>query len=181
MKRLLIALAFVLPLALPHTLWAQQLVGFKAEKERVSIDEPVKLVLSFKQQRDLVWCGLRVDFGDGEARDVRVEQNPLTLTKQYHRAGHFMPRAEGKTMLRGLMTALACDGHPQTASVQVEAVVEAPTAPHEPPNAPKPVDTSGSGPSAVPPKGHPDAGQKPIVKPPVPPASAPKDNYLKVF
>jgi hypothetical protein len=180
MKRSLIALAFLLPLAVPHMLWAQQLVGFKAEKERVSIGEPVQLVLSLKQQRDLVWCGLHVDFGDGETRDVRVEQNPLTLTKQYHRAGYFMPKVEPKTLPRGLKTAWACDGNLQTASVQVvDPVAEAqsnaqraapPATEHERPPA---VATASSAASAV--------GPKPIAKPPQAKASAPKDNYLKAF
>ena len=121
MKRTLaifVAVLVSLPALVPRAALAQQLVGLTPEKERVTVNEPLKLVFDFKQ-RDLVWCGLNIDFGDGDVRLIRVEQNPLSLHKVYAAAGRYLVKAQGALMLHGLKTALPCEGNAQSAVVQV--------------------------------------------------------------
>ena len=113
--KLLLSAALAL---LPQWVSAQQLLGVTTQNSRVNVGEPVHLVLDFKAQ-GLIWCGLRVDFGDGEAREIRVEHSPLTLTKQYRAAGRYDFRAEGKFLPRGLKFALPCMGDAQSVSVMV--------------------------------------------------------------
>jgi hypothetical protein len=110
---------------LPALASAQVLVGMSTDKEHVAVEEPFKLIVTLKE-RDTMWCGLRVSFGDGEVRDVRVEQTPLTLVKKYAAPGRYEIRAEGQYLPRGLRTALACQGNLQTGFVDVaDPAVEA--------------------------------------------------------
>jgi len=115
MKRSL-ALALV---CAPHYLLAQQLTGIAASRETVAVMEAVTLSLNMKVTSDLVWCGLHVDFGDGEKRDIRVDENPLLLTKAYARPGSYVVRADGQFVRRGLKSAFACLGNAQTITIVV--------------------------------------------------------------
>lgn len=115
MKRCLaMAVVFV-----PQFLFAQQLTGITANSEAVAVNETVKLSVQLKVARDLVWCGLRVDFGDGETRDIRVEDNPLLLTKAYAAPGNYTVRADGKGIFRGLKSAVPCLGDAQAILIVV--------------------------------------------------------------
>ena len=82
MKRLLLTAG----LALPHLLlFAQAPSGVSLDRDRLLVGETVTVVVNFEAATR--WCGLRVDLGDGDVRDVKVEDFPLTLTKQYASAG----------------------------------------------------------------------------------------------
>ena len=113
--KLLLSAALAL---LPQWVLAQQLLGVTTPNSRVNVGEPVQLVLDFKAT-GLIWCGLRVDFGDGESREIRVERSPLTLTKQYRAAGRYDFRAKGEFLPRGLKSAVPCMGDAQSVSVMV--------------------------------------------------------------
>lgn len=59
-----------------------------------------------------VWCGLRVDFGDGAARELRVGENgaadlQLRIPLRYAAPGEYMIKVSGRMMSRGLRSATA--------------------------------------------------------------------------
>ena len=102
----------------PQLVWAQYLAGMTVNKEKVAIEEPFDLVVSFTD-RGSVYCGLRVNFGDGEVRDVPIDHTPFTLSKKYAAAGRYKIQADGKFLPRGLKTAIGCLGSAQLAFVEV--------------------------------------------------------------
>ena len=113
MKRFLLTAT----LALPHLLFAQAPSGVSLDRDRLLVGETVTVVVNFEAATR--WCGLRVDFGDGDVRDVKVEDFPLTLTKQYPSAGRYVIRAAGRAVPRGLLSVLPCTGRPRTATLEV--------------------------------------------------------------
>lgn len=59
------------------------------------------------------WCGLVVDFGDGEVREIKINPRrlfPLTVEKTYQQPGRYTVRASGKQ----LTSHIACLGSPST-------------------------------------------------------------------
>ena len=113
MKRLLLTAG----LALPHLLFAQAPSGVSLDSDRLLVGETVTVVVNFEAATR--WCGLRVDLGDGDVRDVRVQDFPLTLTKQYASTGRFVIRAAGRALPRGLLSVLRCTGRARTAALEV--------------------------------------------------------------
>ena len=115
MKRLLLTAG----LALPHLLFAQAPSGVSLDRDRLLVGETVTVVVNFEAATR--WCGLRVDLGDGDVRDVKVEDFPLTLTKQYASAGRYVVRATGRAVPRGLLSVLPCTGRARTAVLEVNS------------------------------------------------------------
>ena len=113
MKRFLLTAS----LALPHLLFAQAPSGVSLDRDRLLVGETVTVVVNFEAATR--WCGLRVDLGDGDVRDVKVEDFPLTLTKQYASAGRYVVRAAGRALPRGLLSVLPCTGRARTAALEV--------------------------------------------------------------
>lgn len=70
------------------------------------------------------WCGVRVNFGDGETRDIKIDTNnkqfPLLLEKTYKTAGQFDIKAAGARVT----TRPPCPGS-VSARIQVNAVAVA--------------------------------------------------------
>ena len=116
MKRLLLTAG----LALPHLLFAQAPSGVSLDRDRPLVGETVTVVVNFEAASR--WCGLHVDLGDGDVRDVRVQDFPLTLTKQYASTGRYVIRAAGRALPRGLLSVLPCTGRARTAALEVVEV-----------------------------------------------------------
>jgi hypothetical protein len=105
-------------LALAATLaTAQPRTGVWLERPMAAVDEPLRISVDFGAAEP--WCGLHVDFGDGDARDEIVERFPLAWTKRYARFGRYTVRVEGRSVLRGLQSARACAGAPRAVVVTV--------------------------------------------------------------
>lgn len=114
MKRLLLLCA----IALPALLHAQNVpYGLSVDRDGVQAEQTVQVSVHFGAASR--WCGLRVDLGDGDVRDIVVDTFPLTLAKQYAAAGRYVLRAQGRFVARGLSSALACDGAPRTLTLVV--------------------------------------------------------------
>ena len=114
MKRLLLLCAF----QLSAVLHAQTVpYGLSVDINPVQAEQPVQVAVNFGAASR--WCGLRVDLGDGDVRDIVVENFPLTLTKQYAAAGRYALRAQGRFVARGLSSAFACDGAPRALTLVV--------------------------------------------------------------
>lgn len=57
-------------------------------------------------------CGLEIDWGDGNKTDARigsVEKPPYLFEHRYQNRGNYVLNIQGKTIVRGLNTAFACD------------------------------------------------------------------------
>lgn len=114
MKRL----ACLLGIALPGLLHAQPVpYGLSVDRDNVRIRQPVEVVVNFGAASR--WCGLRVDLGDGDVRDILVDDFPLVLRKQYAAAGRYVVRAEGRFVLRGIQSAPGCVGAARALTVVV--------------------------------------------------------------
>ena len=108
-------------LALAATLaTAQSRTGVWLERPTAAVNEPLRISVDFGAAEP--WCGLHVDFGDGDTRDLVVERFPVAWIKRYARFGRYTVRVEGRTVLRGLQSASACTGAPRTVVVTVNEV-----------------------------------------------------------
>ncbi|MDP9912397.1 hypothetical protein J2W27_004523 [Variovorax boronicumulans] len=109
--------SLVVGLLLPGWLYAQVPYGLSVDHSKVQARQPVKVTVNFEAASR--WCGLRIDLGDGDVRDILVDSFPVTLSKQYNASGRYVLRAEGRFLLRGLTSALGCDGKARTVTVSV--------------------------------------------------------------
>jgi hypothetical protein len=112
---LLWSLAFI-----PFVASAQLISGVQVRPGRAAVDEPVQITVDFRLGDAPPGCGLRLTLGDGSVRHMRADQTnmPLSISYRYPRGGEFTILAEGALFVRGLRTALACDGM-KTAVVSV--------------------------------------------------------------
>jgi WD40 repeat protein/uncharacterized caspase-like protein len=64
-------------------------------------------------------CGLSVEFGDGEVRDIKIDTKeglfPRTLTKAYAKPGAYAIAVTGKSIFRGFNSYSPCEGRGMTA------------------------------------------------------------------
>lgn len=64
-------------------------------------------------------CGLSVEFGDGEVRDIKIDAKeglfPRTLTKTYAKPGAYAIAVTGKSIFRGFNSYSPCEGKGMTA------------------------------------------------------------------
>lgn len=106
----------------PFLVQAQRLtkVEFEPDHDRVRLQQDVTVRIDLDSGENKPWCGLRVNFGDGDGRDERVEQVPVVLHKRYTKPGVYTISVEGKTLVRGLKTAFSCMG--SVTSRQLEVV-----------------------------------------------------------
>jgi len=162
-------LAFV-----PSALLGQTLVELRLSRAEARVGEEVVVSLVLRSGGLAPWCGLRVELGDGQTRDLRIGMNgdadlTSSLAVRHAAAGTYTVRATGRALLRGLRSAPACDGGSLSAMLRV----------HDPggvPPAPPAADRSAAGtvPFTAPvvaPTGAPFAA--PILARPVPPEAAP--------
>ena len=99
--------------------------GLSVDRNNVRIQQPVKVLFNYGSEG--VWCGLRIDLGDGDVRDLLLDGLPLTLTKQYAAAGRYVLRAQGHFVARGIQSALGCGVAARSLTVVVgERAVDAP-------------------------------------------------------
>ena len=99
--------------------------GLSVDRNNVRIQQPVKVLFNYGSEG--VWCGLRIDLGDGDVRDLLLDGLPLTLTKQYAAAGRYVLRAQGHFVARGIQSAPGCGVAARSLTVVVgERAVDAP-------------------------------------------------------
>jgi len=73
------------------------------------------------QERESNYCGLIINFGDGQEQQVRIEsaQAPLRVQHFYKNAGVYAVSVEGKTIFRGFRTAISCQGGVHTTTIRI--------------------------------------------------------------
>lgn len=96
----------------------------KISGKTVEVGTPVTVSLEFNVPQP--WCGLEINWGDGQVDTVRVghennNQFPLQLSHTYQSPGKFNLKIVGKDISRGLRSASACEGLPQQTIVTVES------------------------------------------------------------
>ena len=108
----------------------QELKLLNLKANRIPMNSSAELSIEFNKTRDLVWCGMSIDWGDGARQDIRLgddgfKTSPAILTHSYSLSGNFNISVQGKTLVRGLGTAGACDGTPpitRVAVIDLEAI-----------------------------------------------------------
>jgi len=112
-------LAFV-----PSALLGQTLVELRLSRAEARVGEEVVVSLVLRSGGLAPWCGLRVELGDGQTRDLRIGMNgdadlTSSLAVRHAAAGTYTVRATGRALLRGLRSAPACDGGSLSAMLRV--------------------------------------------------------------
>ena len=104
---------------------AQKIVSVTSANTNVALGEAVRVEIKLEKVTDSVNCGLFVDPGDGKSRNIRIGQQKgeadlnYSLALSYDRPGSYVIQVEGKTFIRGLNTAISCEGNSQRIAVQV--------------------------------------------------------------
>lgn len=111
-------------LGLHSPMQAQVLNSASLSKGTVPINEDFTVTVQLTPNNNMVWCGLRVEYGDGRIQDIRVGSDgyqslPLKLTHRYSGSGNYDIRTYGRYMSRGLRSANACEGAPISLPVKV--------------------------------------------------------------
>ena len=103
---------------------AQEIKSATFSNPQSSLGNSVDLSIVFQSTGSAPWCGLLVEWGDGDKQNVRVgddnfKTSPITLTHKYATAGTFNATVKGNTMVRGLKTAQACGGVVKPAQINI--------------------------------------------------------------
>jgi len=119
--------------------FSQEILSFNVEPEKVVVGTEAVFRVNFAKSvtNTNVWCGLRIEFGDGESKRIRVGENGdkdlnFTYKYTYPNAGTYNASVVGVFMSRGLKTATSCTGNKLTYKVVVDSKKPAISAPAKP-------------------------------------------------
>jgi hypothetical protein len=92
---------------------AQNITQLEAMQTRIPQGSQATVLVEFKADKS-PWCGLNINWGNGEEQDLRIgdddkKTTPLTLTRTYPSPGVYTVVPKGKYLQRGLKSASACD------------------------------------------------------------------------
>lgn len=94
---------------LPAGLASAQVIGdISFGSSPAVVNQPVKIII--RSEGAAAGCGLEVNLGDGNVRNVRAEEFPATLEHTYVDSGQFSISVTGKFLVRGLRSVPACQG-----------------------------------------------------------------------
>lgn len=162
------AVASALLLWLAQGASAQSIADLHLSRAEVKVSEEVVIGVDLRRAGSVIWCGLRIEVGDGSVRDLRVGLNgeadlSVRLPVRYPRSGSYTVRVSGVPLIRGLRSAAPCEGGARAVVLRAfdpsapslpPAAPPAPTAPVPPPApAPPVVAAPGPAPQARPPEG----------------------------
>ena len=106
----------------------QEILSFNVEPEKIVEGTEVVLRVNFAKtitnSNSNVWCGLRIDFGNGESKNIRVGDNGdkdlnFTYKYTYPNVGTYIASVAGEYMSRGLRSAQGCTGIKRSYKVDV--------------------------------------------------------------
>lgn len=108
--------------------FSQEILSFNVEPGKIVQGTEAVFRVNFAKSatNTILWCGLRIDFGNGESKHIRVGENGekdlnLAYTYTYPNVGAYNASVVGVDMHRGLKTALSCPGNKQIYKVIVES------------------------------------------------------------
>lgn len=120
---------FIASMAVTNGAFAQalspdQTFALNTAHREVAISASTKIEIE-RFAGDLSSCGIKIVFGDGATRDVRLEegQGSIALMHKYVAHGTYTIELSGKGMVRGLRSAFPCKGSPQRLTVVVKGDV----------------------------------------------------------
>ena len=99
----------------------QELKSLSLENNNNSIQSETVLLINVTPS-DPNFCGMRIEWGDGEGQDFRYEKatsEPIKFAKKYVRPGDYIVSVKGKYLSRGLKSAQACKGSNLTLPIKV--------------------------------------------------------------
>ncbi len=125
MKKRILVSSLVLTLACA-SVGAQTIksLDFRSGKQ-LDMGSISELVIQFDQSPGGTnWCGLLVRWGDGQEQILRIgddqfKTSPAIVPHTYTKAGSFRVDVEGRPLVRGLRSAVGCDGRPSPVDVTV--------------------------------------------------------------
>lgn len=119
--------------------FSQEILSFNVEPAKVveGTEAVFRVNLAKPLTNTNVWCGLRIEFGNGESKNIRVGEDgdkDLNLTFKYTfpNAGTYSASVVGVYMSRGLKSATACTGNKRIYTVVVDSKKPATIAPAKP-------------------------------------------------
>lgn len=137
-RKTMVALLAALPLAaLPLAAAAQTITGMTIEPAQATAGTPVRITVLGAPTGEIVNCGLRMHFGDGQTQDFKIvnaSMLPLRVEHAYAKAGSYNVMAEPKRVT----SHLKCVGENQRGTIAVAAapvMAAAAAAPSAAPNA----------------------------------------------
>jgi len=103
---------------------AQEIKSAVFASPQASMGNTVDMTIVFQSTGPTPWCGLLIEWGDGEKQNIRIgddnfKTSPITLNHKYNLEGTFNAVVKGNTMVRGLKTAQACEGVIRPATIKV--------------------------------------------------------------
>lgn len=143
-------------LTAPAPAQAQALKALQVPTEAVAVGEAAFVEVELTPAGGSVWCGLRIDFGNGTTRDIRVGDNDradlnLRVPVQYASPGDYLVKVSGRMLSRGLRSAAPCEGEARSAVLRVLRGPALATAGAASPPEPGTPPTAAPAPPAVPP------------------------------
>ena len=100
---------------------AQELKSLALENNNASIQSETVLLINIRPS-DPNFCGIRIEWGNGEGQDFRYEKatnEPTKIIKKYVSPGDYTISVKGKFLPRGLKSATACNGADLTLPIKV--------------------------------------------------------------
>ena len=111
-------------------LWAgaahgQTLKALRVAGETIVVGDTAFVEVELAAAGGAVWCGLRIDFGNGATRDIRVGDNDkadlaLRVPIQYGSPGEYLVKVSGRLLSRGLRSASPCEGEARSTLLRVQ-------------------------------------------------------------
>jgi len=107
---------------------AQEIKSATFASPQASMGNAVDMTIVFQSTGAAPWCGLLIEWGDGDKQEVRIgndnlKTSPITLSHKYSTAGTFNVSVKGSTVVRGLKTAYPCSGAVKPASIMIVDMV----------------------------------------------------------
>ena len=96
---------------------AQGIGDISIEPKNPTLNQPIKITIN--SNGDTPACGLQINLGDGNTRDVRVEKFPVVIDHTYAKEGNFSIAVNGKMIMRGLSSLFPCGGDTKTLAVGI--------------------------------------------------------------
>jgi hypothetical protein len=97
--------------------YSQEIISLNVEPEKIIEGVDVNLIINLSKAStgENVWCGLKIDFGNGESKEVRIGLNGEKDLKYiekfaYKDAGTYTASVQGLFLLRGIKSSPSCLG-----------------------------------------------------------------------
>jgi len=104
-----------------NDVFALEIQGIQTDQKSMYAGKAVQIQVDFDQTyAENQSCGLEVNYGDGDTQSMRTGKDlPLKLSHTYASPGQYVVTIQGKTVFRGLKSALPCGGNKKQLALNV--------------------------------------------------------------